>query len=424
MSFSIEAKTYSLKDLISSIDQHPEVLIDKLEIEKAHTYFDKIDGETGPKVNFLLGAGPNKSARGNAQTYTESSSVDTYTLLSKIDFKWPLFMFNRSGDLKKAATLNKEIKILDNQKKKAELLLKLKEYYFGAQYAFSLNDFAESTLKDLDEAISSMKTPGNSKTESIDQLTYFRSLAQVKKIEIEKSVAQAYLGLKYITQDAEVVLSDEYLEQAIKPLPSLGELKAKLQKTNFDLKKAELGFEAKSAFYESEKKSRLPVFGLFSSYEWKKTPDSQKQVSPFSYDPYHQSDFSVGLGLIWEFDWGSKTSQVDLSRIERDIVEKQKAFATQNLPIKLEKLYLDCVSSSKKAIELEKAYKLTKRVFNKKASSIALGMSPAKEIIESYTKKAEAFSLYLEAVYEFEKNLAALSYEVGEELDPTLLKTN
>ena len=224
-----------------------------------------------------------------------------------------------------------------------------------------------------------------------------------------------------MTQDPQVNLSEEYLEQAIKNLPTLEELKKRLLNTNFDIKKATLGHEAKLSFYESEKKARLPVFGLFSSFEWKKTPDSQKQLSPFSYDPYHQSDFSIGVGFIWDFDWGSKNSLIDMARIETEILSRQKEFAQRNLPLKIEKLYLDCESSAKKAQELEKAYKLTKKIFSKKASGLALGMSAAKEIIESYTKKAEAYSLYLESVYEFEKNLALLSFEFGEELDSSLV---
>ena len=184
INFSLQAKTYSLKDLIHTVDQHPEVLIDQLEIDKAETYFNKIDGETGPKANFMLGVGPNKSATGYAQSFHESSTIDTYTLLGKIDFKWPLYMFNRSQDLKKAAQLNKEIKIIDHQKKKAELILKLKEYYFGAQYAFSLNDFADSTIKDLDDAIGSIKTNDTTK-ESLEQLSYLEVLLLSKNLKLK-----------------------------------------------------------------------------------------------------------------------------------------------------------------------------------------------------------------------------------------------
>ena len=152
-----QAKTFQLKELIELAKVHPEVVIESFEVEKAKTLFERIDGETRPKLSILSGIGPNKSVTGNALSTTQSSKIDTITYLTKIDLKIPVFGFNRQKDLIAAANGNQKVKELDVLKKEQELIKKVKEYYYSFQYASSLNEFATATLNDLDEVIKDMK---------------------------------------------------------------------------------------------------------------------------------------------------------------------------------------------------------------------------------------------------------------------------
>jgi outer membrane protein TolC len=419
------AKSYELKELISLVKLHPEVKIEQFQVEKARTLFDRIDGETRPKVSILSGLGPNKSVSGNAVSSQQSSGIDTVTYLAKIDLKVPVFAFNRQKDLEKAAEGNLKVKELDVKKTEASLIKKVKEYYFGYQYAASLNDFAGSTLKDLDDVLAEMKEgkiKKNSKTseEDFTKLTLFRSLAQVKKYEIEKGLAQGILGLKYITQESGPTIEQDWIEFNLRKIPSLESLNQRLADTNIDLRRANFGVDAKTAFLTSEKKSQLPVFGVFSSFDWRNTSKSTKQTSNFAYDPYNSSDFAIGVGLMWEIDFGVKSSNVSVAKIELEEVKTQQAFAAKNLPIQIEKIYLDLQEAGLKASELEKSYKTSKKLLNNISSGVALGITPAKDIIESYTMKAQIYQQYMESVYNYEMKLAELSYELGEELDPLL----
>jgi outer membrane protein len=424
ISTSAIAKPYELKELLSLVKSHPEIKIEQFEVEKAKTLFTRINGETRPKLSILSGIGPNKSVTGNALSSTQSTDIDTVTYLAKIDLKIPLFAFNRQSDLEKAAQGNLSVKELDV--KKAELLLakKAKEYFYGFQYAASLNEFASSTLNDLDDVLKEMKASKNKKStaeEDFNKLTLFRSLAQVKKFEIEKGMAQGILGMKYITQESEPSIAQDWIEFTPRQIPTLEMLQQKLNDSNIDLKRANIGVVAKTAYLTSEKKSQLPVFGIFSSFDWRSTNKSTKQASEFAYDPYNTSDFSIGAGFIWDIDFGVKASNVSMARIELEAVKTQQAFALKNLPIQIEKTYLDLVEAQKKATELEKSYKSSKKLLNNVASGVALGITPAKDIIESYTMKAQIYQQFMESVYNYEMKLAELSFVMGTELDPTLL---
>ena len=287
-----------------------------------------------------------------------------------------------------------------------------------------MNEFATSTLSDLDEVIKDMKDAKSKKNNDDDlkKLTLFRSLAQVKKYTIEKGLAQSLLGLKYITQSENPEIEQDWIEFNKKVIPTLSELNDKLSESNIDLRKANIGVDAKTSYLTSEKKSQLPSFGIFSSFDWKETPKSTKQTPKFAYDPYNTSDFSIGLGLIWEIDFGVKSSNVSAARIDLESIKAQKAFAQKNLPLKIEKIYLDLIHAEKTATELEKSYKSSKKILNNIAAGAAFGITPSKDIIESYTMKAEIYQQFVEATYNYEMKLAELSYEMGRELDPDLKK--
>lgn len=423
ISIKTQAKSYQLRELVELARIHPEVQIETYEVDKAKTLFERIDGETRPKLSILSGLGPNKSVTGNALGTTQSNHLDTVTYMAKVDLKFPLFSFNRQKDLTNAATGNMQVKELDVLKKELELIKKVKEYYYGIQYASSLNDFASSTIKDLDDIIKDMKENKSKKNsdEDLNKLSLFRSLAQVKKYEIEKGIAQGLLGLKYITQTPDPKIEQDWIEFNKKNIANLSEILKKIPESNIDFRKVNIAVDAKTSFLASEKKSLLPVFGLFSSFDWKDTQKSTKQLSQFSNDPYNMSDFSVGFGLIWEIDFGIKTSNISSARIDLDSIKAQRSFAEKNLPIKIEKIYIDLVHAEKNAIELQKSYKASKKLLNNIATGVALGITPAKDIIESYTLKAEIYQQFVEAAYNYEMKLAELSFELGTELDPDLI---
>lgn len=422
-SFNLSAKEYELSALIEMVSNHPEVVIESAEVEKAKTLIEKIDGESRPKISIMAGVGPNYTRKGNALNSTRSDNINDITYLTDIKVQIPLFAFGRAKDLKDAANGNINVKKIDVETKKAELVKKVKEYYFGFQYAASLHHFASGTLEDLNRAMGDIeKSKSKTKSEDLEKLEVFKSIAQTKIFEIEKGMSQAILGLKYITQDKEPTIAQDWIEYNPKEIPTLKELQENLENTHFDLRKVNLGINAQEKFYQSERKAKLPVFGIFAQADLRHSEKSEKQQSFFAYDPYNRSDVTIGLGLIWELDFGSKNSAVNSALIDLNTLKIKKQFAQNNLPLKVELLYLDLNESKLKIEELEKSYKTTKKMVNRILSGIALGLTPAKDLIESYMMRAEIYQQLQEAIYKYELKLGELSFEVGQELDPTLAK--
>lgn len=416
-SFATETKKYQFHELLSLVKKHPEMDKAQVEIEKARLLFKKIQGETGPKFSAIVGIAPNESVSGNSTASRSSEKLDTTTRILNLEIKYPLFMYNRSGNLKEANEYNVQIKVLEHKKKELELIRNLKEYYYGFKYASSLKSFAEDTIKDLDEAVNGIK-PGKENDENSLKLKIFRSMAKAKLIEVNKGLELAKLGLRFITQDFssnDISLDEDWIEFRSSEKLDLKKLKSEVLTTNIDYQRAVFGEKAKNLYSLSETKALYPVFGLFSKYEYRKTPGSEKQTSDFSYDPYNQSDFSLGIGFVWDFDFGSRQSQKMEAVLEAEQMKREKIFAENNLPLMFDKLAFEYEETFSKAEVYQQAYKDSKKLMTKVGSGVALGLTPAKDIIESYSLKAEAYKNYLEAVYQFELKDAEVRYFLGRE---------
>lgn len=414
---TLSAKEYSFEELLECAKKHPEVEIESAQVALAENDINKINGETLPKISVLAGVGPNYTRRGNALASTRSNDVNAASYLANIKIQIPIFAFNRSGDYKTASRNNVLVKKIDVEKKQAELAKKLKEYYFGFQYASNLHRFAQETLTDLNRALTEMeKSKAKNAQSDFEKLTLFKSMAMTKLFEIEKGLEQAQIGLKFITSDSEATIAQDWIEFNPRELPPLSEMLAKLEENNFDLRQAKVGLLARENLVKAEKKAYLPVFGVFAEADLRHTPKSESQQSVFAYDPFNRSDLTVGFGFMWDIDFGVKKSNVESATIEFNKLQRQMQYAKTNLPLKVQVAYSEVVEAQKKIEELEKSYKLTKKMVTRIASGIALGLVPAKEIIESYTMRAEMYQQLYESIYKYELRLADLSYELGTNL--------
>ena len=190
------AKVVTLKDAIQlAIKNNLEIKTEGFKSAIAATDLKLIEGELSPKINATAGLGPINGKFGNYATYKDNSTWGAEWIAS-VQAKIPLYAWGRDEDLKKAAQLNTEINQLDVTKKQNEIILKLKEAYFGWQYALSLQDFVTDTAKDLEQAAKAIEEK-KGKREDILRLEVFKYQVQEKLIEIKKSVRLAQMGVAF-----------------------------------------------------------------------------------------------------------------------------------------------------------------------------------------------------------------------------------
>lgn len=415
-------KPVSLKEAINlTLKNNLEIKTETFKKNIALTDLDLIKGETSTKISLLAGVGPIKGKKGNYLGYTDTNKWGPEWITS-IDAKIPLYLWGREENLKKAATLNGKINELDVTKKQLEVIYKLKEAYYGQQYALSLYDFVKETEKDLTSAMKALQEK-NAKKEDALKIEVFLHIVEEKRIEIEKSIKLAALGLKFYTGENNIANERTWIELDERELKELSYYKDLLQKNYPDLQKVKMGIEAKSNLLENEKKSYYPVIAALLKYDLAYTNQRTKQHNPFIYDQYNHSDVGAGIGFTWDFDFGVKKSKNDKLVLEIAELQSKEHFAKEGLSTLVEKSYMEVEATKKRAEALEKAYKTSKKWMSNIGTSIGLGLAPAKDIIDAYTTRAAVYKDYYEAIYNHQLAWAALSQAVGVEVDPLLTES-
>jgi hypothetical protein len=410
----------SLKKAIDlTLKNSLEIKSESFKSRIAATDLTLIRGEFLPKLSMTAGVGPINGKTGNYAGFIDQSSWGA-EWIGNIEVKIPLFLWGRSEDLKKSVELNTEINGLDTEKKKIEVVAKLKEAFYGWQYALSLLSFVSDTKKDLEEAILAIADK-KGKKEDLLRLEVFKYQVEEKKIEIEKSVDLARMGVGfYIGEELSLKKSQLINELDQRELKSIDYYTDLMNQKKQDLLKVGKGIQAKSGLLINEKKSLLPVFGALLKYDYAETNMRTAQNNPFIYDPYNHSSAAAGIGLTWNLDFGVSESKSDKLVLEIAELTSKEIFAKEGLKVLLTKAYLEVKEAEDRSAALKKAYKSAKKWLTNIETSVGLGLTPAKDIIDAYTTRALVSKDYYESLYRYQLAWAHLSEAVGVEVDPLL----
>ncbi len=426
-----QTKILTLKDAIAlTLKNNLEIKTETYKAPIAETDLTLIRGELLPKINATAGVGPINGKKGNFSFYEDTHTWGAEWIAS-IEAKIPLYVWGRGDDLKHAAKLNTEINQLDVNKKQNDVIYKLKEAYFGWQYALSLLDFVSETQKDLEQAIKALEEKKTSKREDILRLEVFKYQVQEKRIEIEKSVKLAQMGVNFyigqnlkLDQSAGFQNEREWIEIDQRELKEFNYYFDLMNTFYPDIQKVGKGIQAKSDLLISEKKSQRPYFGAILKYDYAHTDQRTAQKNPFIYDPYNRSDVAFGVGVTWDIDFGVKQSKIDKLVLEIAELKSKEMYANEGLKVLLNKAYMEVQEAQDRAETLKKAYKSAKRWLTNIGASVSLGLTPAKDIVDAYTTRALVYKDYYESLYRYHMTWANLTVATGTEVDPLLTNNN
>jgi hypothetical protein len=241
----------------------------------------------------------------------------------------------------------------------------------------------------------------------------------------EKNIKVARMGvLFYIGENNQMDLENErqWIEMDQRELKDFDYYAKILNEDYPDLIKLKKGINAKTDLLSSEKKSELPKFGAIVKYDYAQTNQRNAQKNPFVNDPYNRNDLRAGVGFTWDMDFGIKKSKQDRLNLEIAELQSKNHFAKSGLNILLQKSYIEVDEAEKKSQALHKAYRSAKKWMSNIGTSVALGLTPPKEIIDAYTTRALVYKDYYESIYKYQMAWAKLSEAVGTEVDPLLKK--
>ncbi|MDI6801620.1 MAG: TolC family protein [Thermodesulfovibrionales bacterium] len=407
-----------------AVDVSPEIGESLQEEEVYKSKKAQADSAAYPQIEVLAIAGPSPKARREQLNPVDTSVPIVVTGVfgsTDVTLIQPVYTFGKISGYKEAASSGIKVARAGVEKKTSEIILRIKELYYGLLLA---KDMKNLVLEIKDELVESIKKAekqieiGSPWADEVNlyKLRAFLGEAERNLNEIEKGIAMTKdalitsmglpKGVKFDIADQSLTpenkMPDE-LEQYIKK-------SARLRPEFIQLKE---GLNAKNALINAERSNFYPQLFLGLKASIAGATNRDKIDNPYIYDYFNHSSGAVFMGLKWSIDFGITGGRVREAEAEYNKLTEKKRFADEAIPLQVRKAYADMQEAGKNIPEMEKAYRNARKWLVAAVANFDLGIGEAKEIADAATVYGQLKANYFRSVYNHRMSFANLLYSAG-----------
>lgn len=393
-----------------------ELITAKLEEAKANRY---------PQIDFLALTGPVPQARGD-QVSSPDKIDDTGSLTwfvrGDATLVQPLYTFGKIGENMKAATHGIKVEQAKKEGSRNEVVLKVKEYYYGLLLAGETKELLLEVQEDLQKARDTARKQIDQGSVNVDEMDIYKLdtfAGEVGKYleEAKKGEALALAALRSrmnLAVDAPVELANPRL---VPDERAAAELQASLdasEEKRPEYRQIREGLQAREALVKAARAAGYPDLFLAGYLSAANAEGRDKVTNPWVPDDYNHLWGGVALGLKWKLDFGITSAKVAAERAQYNRLLRTREFAARNIPLQIRKFYLDREEAEKSIASTRLAYTNAKRWSVAALSNFDFGIGPAKEIFDGLQEYARMRAAYFQAIYNYNMALANIAYAVGD----------
>ncbi len=406
---------------LGEADADIELTTAKLDEAKAHRY---------PQLDILGLAGPVPQARQNPGIAPQlspdnNSRRDHWTWFGKGDatLVQPLYTFGKISENMKAASHGIEVDRAKKEQRRNEIALKVKEYYYGILLARELKELVMEVQEDLGKARTTARKLLDKGSDNVDETDIFKLesyegeaknyLEEAKKgEELALAALRVRLGLP-----ASVPL-DIATERLVPEEVKAADLAAYLEISRArrpEYRQIREGLMAREALVEAARAAYYPdIFaGAQLSAAWAEKRD--RASNPWIQDEFNHFWAGVALGIKWHIDFGITRAKVAEEVAQYNRLQSTSQFAEANIPLQIQRSYLDLQAAEKSIATSKEAYASSKKWTVASLANYDFGVGPSKDIFDGLQQYAKMRTAYFQAIYNQKMALANLSYATGEE---------
>lgn len=400
--------------------------------EARWAWFPKLD-------SYFLVAGPTPEARNDGLGGPPTTKATTMYDLdfgqpgvmmgAGADAVLPIYTFGKLDALEEAGRQGVEAGIALHTRAQDEAEFQVSQAFYGYSVARAVMGVIDDTTKRLDDA---EKTLARLRTENSDQVTqmdvyklsFYRQQAEVQRAQAESGAGFALAAIRLLVaagQDEVIEVQPEAL--GVLPDGSLAPIDALIIRAaehRPELKAIAAGLLAREQEVKIREAMYYPDFGIAGFFKWRWTTSSTRQYSPFAYDPYNELNAGVGLVMRYQWDFPHKSIELEKARAEYEKMEHQRDLLAGAVKLEIEKAYGETTLALTKATKQTEAEKQARRWATSAFAAFELGTGDTRELVDSFTAYAQASAMRVQAIYELQLGLRALTRSVGQ---PVSLET-
>ncbi len=393
--------------------------------EARWAWFPRID-------SYLMVAGPTPEARNDGLGGPPTTKS---TLMYDLDFGQPgvmmragaeavlpIYTFGKLDALEEAGRKGVEAGEALTVRARDEAEYQAAQAFYGYCLAKAAVGVIDDTMKRLEDA---EKTLVRLRSEESDQVTqmdlyklaFYREQAEVQRVQAENGAQFALAAIRLLIAappDEIVEVQAEELKVPEGQLMSANALVIRAAEHRPELKAIAAGLEAREQEVKIREAMYYPDFGIAGFFRWMWTTSATRQVSPFAYDPYNDLTAGVGLVMRYQWDFPQKGIYLEQARAEYEKMQHQRDLLGAAVQLEIEKSWGETNLAIKKVQKQSQAEKNARRWALAAFSAFELGTGDTRELVDSFTAYAQASAQRVQALYEVQVGLRALTRAVGQ----------
>ncbi len=418
------ATAVSLEGLLkSTLSQNGMIQEAVQDIEIARSQIELARAALFPKASVTILTGPMFEQRGNTTTSTSNIRKWGPFIQGGIQVVEPLYSFGMIPSYQKAAEGQWEAKTELAKAKRNDLTLMTKEFYYGYLMARDLEVLIDDLSTVLEDAIKSTEAPSVSKksTGTIKPHDLYRLKTASSDLKQKKLLAQS--GKKTAEKALNWISGSSYPDfESLNSGPEVFEKKTleqylALSKINRpEFKALSAGIKARTALKEAKEAQDYPVIFLGGVLTKAWSPVADKQQSIFANDPFNGFLGGIGIGAKFDLEFARHSAEAHEQEAEMMKLKATESYAIPGIELQVKKAFLELDQASQGLVIAEARKKLGKKWFLSNAMGWSIGITPAKDLMESLEGNGLSRKNYIETVYSLNMALARLSQAVGIEI--------
>lgn len=335
----------------------------------------------------------------------------------KVGVGVPLTTFGKVKTGRALARVGIEAEKEKKVKKKAEVILKIKQLYNGILLAREVNRLLSSAHDGVYDQIKEREAKGGTDPTQLLKLKLFRAELEkrIQEGETREILAKEALGVQ-VGMDPKVHFEIESgkLRPVDQRMKGFEEYRQEASQWRSDLKLLELGTLAKETQLTLEKRLMTPNLAAGAFFEMGYTPNitNAAQTDDFT-DPFNFTRAGIGLQLKGQFDFHSSFSKVRQVKREIHKLEIQKELAAEGVELEVKEAFLEVQSTHQDVERAEEAGKLSRQLLFLTQSNYDIGLADPEDFIDALKSFLETRGQYFEAVFHYNVAVAQLDQKVG-----------
>ncbi|BCS55593.1 TolC family protein [Geobacter sp. SVR] len=404
----------------------PELAEAQADIEQTSSKLDEAKSYRFPRIEALALLGPapqaNKSDLFGPDRRFKFDELTWFTSADATIIQ-PLYTFGKISENMKAATHGIEVDRARKQQRANEVVLKVKEYFYGLLLAREMKELVQEVKESLDKARDKATMLIEQGSDSADQsdiykLDAFSGEVDKYKEEALKGEALALAAIRTrlgLSPDAAIDIDVERLLPPEEEIPPLETFIEQARNRRPEYRQISEGLQARAALVEAAKAEYYPDIFLGGLLSWAYADERDRIYNPYITDPFQHFNGGIALGARWKLDFGITGAKVAGERAQYNRLLGTKEYADANIPLQIKKYYLELKEAEKSTTATRQAYSNAKKWAVTALANFDFGVGPAKDIFEALQAYARMRASYFQSIYNYRIAQANLDYATGQQ---------